>query len=192
MTETAENPTIALLERRRSVPPALLAGPGPSPAELSTILGIAARVPDHGKLAPWRFIVFEGDARERAGAAIAAIFSAENPEAPAARLEIERKRLSLAPTVVAVVSRAGPHAKIPEWEQLMSAGAATMNLVIAANALGYATSWLTEWYAYDARVGAALGLAASERIVGFVHLGRTSAEIEDRVRPVMDEVVTRF
>ena len=192
MTDTAENPTIALLQHRRSVPPTLLAGPGPDAAELDTILGIAARVPDHGKLAPWRFIVFEGAARERAGAAIAAIFAADNPDAPAPRLDIERKRLALAPTVVAVVSRAAPHAKIPEWEQLMSAGAASMNLVIAANALGFATSWLTEWYAYDARVGAALGLAPGERIVGFVHLGRATATVEDRVRPVLAELVSRF
>ena len=192
MTDTAENPVVALLQRRRSVPPALLAGPGPTPAELDTILGIAARVPDHGKLAPWRFVVFEGEARERAGAAIAAVFAADNPDAPSARLETERKRLVLAPLVVAVVSRAAAHVKIPEWEQLMSAGAATMNLVIAANALGFATAWLTEWYAYDARVGTALGLAPGERIVGFVHVGRATAAVEDRVRPVMAEIVSRF
>ena len=192
MTDTTDNPTIALLRRRRSVPPALLAGPGPSPADLDLILGLAARVPDHGKLAPWRFIVFEGEARDRAGAEIAAVFAADNPEAPPARLDAERKRLGLAPTVVAVVSRAATHVKIPEWEQLMSAGAATMNLVIAANALGFATSWLTEWYSYDARVGAALGLSPAERIVGFVHIGRATGAVEDRVRPVMAEIVSRF
>lgn len=190
MTET--DPTIALLRRRRSVPPMTMTGPGPTSEEMETILSLAARVPDHGKLAPWRFIVFEGEARARAGALIAEIFQRDNPDAPPNRIEIETKRLQHAPSVVAVVSRAAPHVKIPEWEQLMSAGAAAMNLVLAANALGFVTAWLTEWYSYDARVAAAFGLAPHEKLAGFVHIGRPTVAVEDRVRPVMAEIVSRF
>ena len=185
-------PTLALLRRRRSVPPMTMTGPGPTPDEMDTMLSLAARVPDHGKLAPWRFIVFEGEARARAGDLIAGVYGADNPEASADRLTIERKRLQHAPAVVAVVSRAAAHVKIPEWEQLMSAGAVTMNLVVAANALGFVTAWLTEWYSYDARVGAALGLAAHEKLAGFVHIGRPTTAVEDRIRPVMSDIVTRF
>jgi nitroreductase len=187
-----QDPTIALLRRRRSVPPLTMAGPGPTPEQLDAILALAARVPDHGKLAPWRFIVFEGEARARAGDAIAAVHARDNPEAKPERLELERKRLQHAPTVVAVVSRAAPHAKIPEWEQVLSAGAVAMNLVVAANALGFATAWLTEWYSYDARVAEALGLAPHEKFAGFVHIGRPTTAVEDRVRPVMAEIVTRY
>ncbi len=149
---------LQLLKTRRSVKPMELCGPGPTAAELDTLLTIAARVPDHGKLAPWRFIVFEGDARAAASDKIAAIFREQHAEATADQIEFERKRLARAPLVVAVVSRAGPHVKIPEWEQQLSAGAAAMSLVIAAHAMGYAASWITEWYAYDRRVLDALGL----------------------------------
>lgn len=185
-------PTVALLRRRRSVPPATMTGPGPTPDEMDTMLSLAARVPDHGKLAPWRFIVFEGEGRARAGDAIAAVHAGRDPAATPDRLALERRRLLQAPAVVAVVSRAAPHAKIPEWEQLMSAGAVAMNLVVAANALGFVTAWLTEWFSYDAQVAAALGLSPQERFAGFVHIGRPSAAVEDRVRPVMAEIVTRF
>ena len=186
------DPTIALLRRRRSVPPLTMAGPAPTPEQLDTILALAARVPDHGKLAPWRFIVFEGEGRARAGDAIAAVHARDNPDAEPDRIALERKRLQHAPVVVAVVSRAAPHAKIPEWEQVLSAGAVAMNLVVAANALGFATAWLTEWYSYDTRVAEALGLAPHEKFAGFVHIGRPTTVVEDRVRPAMAEIVTRY
>lgn len=189
---TSASDTIALQTRRRSVPPVQLAAPGPDAEQLQTLLTIAARVPDHGKLAPWRFIVFEGDGRDRAGEIIAAVHARREPEAKPERLALERRRLSLAPAVVAVVSRAAPHVKIPEWEQLMSAGAVAMNLVVAANALGFVTAWLTEWFSYDAEVAAALGLAPQERFAGFVHIGRPTVAVEDRVRPDLDAIVTRF
>ncbi len=146
---TASPDTISLQGRRRSVSPQALAAPSPTPTELETLLTIAARVPDHGKLAPWRFIVFEREGQARAGDILAEVYQAANPDTHPKRIELERKRLSFAPLVVAVVSRAAPHEKIPEWEQIMSAGAVCMNLVLAANAMGFATSWLTEWYAYD-------------------------------------------
>ena len=169
-----------------------LSGPGPSAAQIDTLLTVAARVPDHGKLAPWRFIVFEGEARRAAGDAIAAAFQSRYPGAKPEHVEAERNRLLRAPLVVAVVSRAGPHVKIPEWEQVLSAGAAAMNLVLAAHALGFAANWITEWYAYDRAVLDALGLAPHERIAGFVHIGTPPGPPEDRPRPALSEIVTRF
>jgi len=183
---------LSLLKTRRSIKPIALSAPGPTAAEIDTLLTVASRVPDHGKLTPWRFIVFEGDARLKAGEAIASIFEAERPDATADQIAFERNRLARAPLVIAVVSRAGVHAKIPEWEQIMSAGAATTSLVIAAHALGYAANWLTEWYAYDRRVLDALGLAPEERIAGFVHIGRSDKPPEDRPRPPLTEIVSRF
>ena len=145
----------------------------PSAAEIETLLTVASRVPDHGKLTPWRFIVFEGEARLAAGEAIARAFRAKYPDAKPEQVEFERTRLARAPLVIAVVSRAGPHVKIPEWEQVLSAGAAAMSLVLAAHALGYAASWITEWYAYDrARARCARARRENERIAGFVHIGR--------------------
>jgi nitroreductase len=186
------NETLSLLQTRRSVAPIALSAPGPSPAEFETLLGIASRVPDHGKLAPWRFIVFEGEARLQAGECIAAAFCADNPDAASDRIAIERKRLALAPVVVAVVSRAAPHVKIPEWEQVLSAGAVCENLIIASHAMGYAASWLTQWYAYDRRVTKKLGVLEHEKLAGFVHIGSAVARPEDRVRPVLGELITHF
>src|SRR5215472_12801128 len=183
---------IELLSTRSSCKAVALAAPGPSAAEIDKLLTIACRVPDHGKLTPWRFIVFEGDARLAAGAAIAAAFRAKNPDAKPEHVESERKRLAHAPLVIAVVSRAAPHVKIPEWEQVLSAGAAAMSLVLAAHALGYAASWITEWYAYDPAVLAALGLQDHERIAGFVHIGRPNGPPEDRPRPPLAAIATRF
>jgi nitroreductase len=183
---------LKLLTTRRSFKPIELAGPAPSAAELDTLLTVASRVPDHGKLTPWRFIVFEGDARAAAGDAIAAAFRAKYPYAKPEHVEAERERLKRAPLVVAVVSRAAPHVKIPEWEQVLSAGAAAMNLVLATHALGYGASWITEWYAYDRGVLDALGLAPHERIAGFIHIGRPPGVPEDRPRPPLSEIATRF
>src|SRR5919204_5079334 len=183
---------LQLLKTRRSIKPVELAGPGPSTAEIETLLTIASRVPDHGKLVPWRFIIFEGDARSAAGEAIAAAFCAKYPQAKPEHIEAERSRLARAPLVIAVVSRAAPHVKIPEWEQVLSAGAAAMNLVNAVYALGYAASWITEWYAYDRGVLAALGLAENERIARFVHIGRPARPPEERRRPTLAEIVTHY
>jgi nitroreductase len=183
---------LKLLTTRRSFKPVELTGPAPTAAEVDQLLTIASRVPDHGKLAPWRFIVFEGEARQKAGAAIAAAFKIKYPDAKPEQVDYERGRLTRAPLVVAVVSRAGPHVKIPEWEQVLSAGAAAMSLVLAAHALGYGASWITEWYAYDRSVLDALGLAAHERIAGFVHIGRPPGAPEDRPRPPLNEIATRF
>jgi nitroreductase len=183
---------LVLLKTRRSVKPMELTGPAPSPAEIDSLLAIAARVPDHGKLAPWRFIVFAGAARLAAGEKIAEAFRADRPDATPEQIDFERKRLARAPLVIAVVSRAGAHVKVPEWEQQLSAGASAMSLVIAAHAMGFAASWITEWYAYDARVLASLGLAPNERMAGFVHIGRPLKPPEDRERPKLADIVTHF
>ena len=183
---------VELLQTRRSIKPVELVGPPPSAAEIDTLLTIASRVPDHGKLVPWRFIVFEGEARLAAGDAIVAAFRAKYPQATGEQAAAERQRLARAPLVIAVVSRAAPHVKIPEWEQVLSAGAAAMNLVLAAHALGYGASWITEWYAYDRGVLDALGLAPHERIAGFIHIGRPPGRPEDRPRPPLDQIATRF
>ncbi len=183
---------LQLLKTRRSVKPMELSGPAPSEAEIASLLTIASRVPDHGKLTPWRFIVFEGDARLTAGQAIAEAFRANRPDGTPEQIEFERKRLARAPLVIAVVSRAGPHVKIPEWEQELSAGASAMSLVFAAHAMGYAANWITEWYSYDRRVLDALGLAPNERMAGFVHIGRPAKPPEDRDRPPLEEIVTRY
>jgi nitroreductase len=136
--------------------------------------------------------VFEGGGRDRAGRLALEIKLLDNPGLDEAGRQAELTRFSRSPLVVAVVSRAAAHAKIPEWEQVLSAGAAGMALVIAANALGYSTTWLTEWCAYDARFRAAIGLAEHERIAGFVHIGRPRQAPEDRPRPALADIVSHF
>jgi nitroreductase len=183
---------IELLKARRSVKPREMTGPGPSPAELETILTIGSRVPDHGKLTPWRFIVFEGDGRVRAGEVIAKVFARKNPDAAAADLEAEKRRLMDAPLVIGVVSFTRPHPKVPAWEQELSAGASAMNIVTAATALGYGANWLTGWFAFDRDVLEGFGLKPDEKLAGFIHIGTPSKPAEDRPRPALSDIVTRF
>ena len=186
------NPTLEFLQKRRSAKVVLLAAPGPTPAELETILTCAARVPDHKKLVPWRFVVFEGEARAALGEVLARAVAAEDPAASSVRLDAERGRLMRAPTVVCIVSRVVPNPAAPEIEQLMSCGAAGFSLCLAANALGYGTSWLTEWYSFNPSVAKALGLAANERIAGFVYIGTETERQPDRERPALADIVTRW
>src|SRR5260370_24845263 len=148
MKEPVVPDAIELLKLRRYVKPREMSEPGPSPAELETILTIGARVPDHGKLTPWRFIVFEGDARVRAGEVIAKVFARKNPQATAADIAVEKHRLTDAPLVIGVVSFTKPHPKVPPWEQELSAGASAMNMVTAATALGYGAGRLTAWFPF--------------------------------------------
>ena len=184
--------TIELLKTRRSMKPREMTGPGPSPAELETILTIGARVPDHGKLAPWRFIIFEGDARARASEVIAGVFAQKNPNASPADIEVEKRRLTDAPLVIGVVSFTRPHPKVPPWEQELSAGASAMNIVTAATALGYGACWLTGWFAFDRDVLDGFGLKPDEKLAGFIHIGKASKPSEDRPRPALSDIVTRF
>jgi len=183
---------LALLSRRRSVGPAYLTGPAPSREDIETLLRLASRVPDHGKLAPWRFLVFQGEGARRAGEIALEIKLADNLALDEAARAAELTRFSRSPLVIAVVSRAAPHKKIPEWEQVLSVGAASMALTVAANALGFASTWLTEWCAYDARFREAIGLSEHERIAGFIHIGRPRITAEDRPRPALADIVTYF
>ncbi|MEQ1669935.1 MAG: nitroreductase [Hyphomicrobium sp.] len=180
------------LKVRRSIKPDKLSGPGPTAAELTQILTAGSRVPDHKKLAPWRFIVFEGEARARAGEIFAEACVKEEKEPPShVRLDLERGRFLRAPMVIAVVSSLKP-GKAPEWEQVLSAGAACYNTCLAANALGFGTCWITEWIAYSPLVKAGLGLSEHERIAGFVYIGRASEKPDDRERPDLADIVSRF
>lgn len=184
--------TIDFLKIRRSVPPAMLAEPGPNSVQLETLLTIAARVPDHGKLQPWRFIVYEGPAREKASRIVFDAFLARHPDADEGARKKEARRFSLAPLVVCVVSKPGDHPKVPAWEQELSAAAACENLVIAATAMGFGASWLTGWHAYDGDVTPQLGVGPGEKVVGFVHIGTPTDTVPDRPRPDLDGIVARF
>jgi len=184
--------TLGLLLSRRSGSAKAMTGPGPSPEQLRTILAAGARAPDHGKLAPWRFILFEGAARARIGEFFAACINESEPDASEPRLETERGRFLRAPVVVGVVSRVRADVPIPEWEQLLSAGAVCQNMLIAAHAQGLVANWITEWYAYDARVKQHLGLAPNERMAGFIYIGTSAVPLEERVRPDLDSLITHF
>jgi nitroreductase len=187
------NPILDLLATRRSVKPDRLAAPGPSAAELDTILTIAARVPDHKKLVPWRFVVFEGEARAAVGEIFAEAARRESPEPPSdIRLAAERGRLMRSPTVVAVISRTVENPIAPEWEQILSCGAACYNMCLAANAIGYGTNWITDWVSYSAHVRDGLGLAANERIAGFVYIGTPLERSPERERPALADIVSRW
>jgi nitroreductase len=183
---------IDLLLTRRSSKPALLTEPGPSAEQLTTILRVAARVPDHKRLEPWRFILFEGEARAAFGRVLSDACAAEDSAPSQTRLEMEQARLMRSPTVVAVISRTVPNPAAPEWEQVLSCGAACMNLCLAANALGFGTSWITEWYAYSPGVRTALRLADNERVAGFIYIGTQKERQPDRDRPDLDRITTRW
>lgn len=180
------------LRTRRSVGIGFLKDPGPTPAELEEILQIGTRVPDHGKFAPWRLIVIEGDARLAAGERLAAIQKARRPDIDEASLEIERRQFLPAPVTIGVLLSPRPNPKSPEIEQLLSAGNVCFNLSHAAFALGFAASWTNRWYGFDIEAQQMLGAKGGERFVGFVHIGTATTVIEDRERPDLAKVVTRW
>lgn len=189
---TRDKDMIDFLLTRRSIHTRTMDGPGPTDADLRRILEAGMRVPDHGRLTPWRFIVIRGDARSKLGDRIAEIYRNRNPEAIDEQVEIERERLMRAPVVVAVVSRTVKEHKIPVWEQTLSSGAACQNLLVAALSMGYAAQWITEWYAYDPDFRAALGLAPDDQIAGYVYLGTESGKTEERARPNYDDIVSEW
>lgn len=200
---TAAEAMLGMLERRRSVDPDFLVAPGPDAGQLDRLLRIAARVPDHGMLEPWRFIVLEGAAREtvsaRIGAAYAAAletdmagFARDNPEKAERQRAKMPKVLARAPLVIVVVSRARADAPKPEVEQVLSVGAACMNLVVAATAMGFGANWLTGWPAYDARAHAILGIAPGEAVAGFIHIGTPARATPERRRPDLAAITARW
>jgi len=179
-----------LLLSRRSCPARAMTGPGPSKEQLSDILRAGARVPDHGKLAPWRFILFEGEGRERLADILVSVLAADgmNP----VQIDEWRGRVTAAPVIIGVVSGAQESIKIPVWEQELSAGAVCQNLLIAAHALGFVGNWLTEWYAYHPAVRQKIGLKSGERMAGFVYIGTPKEEVVERPRPDLSKIITRF
>lgn len=183
---------IDFLSQRKSAPIDLMGEPGPSDDEIATMIRIASRVPDHGRLAPWRFILYRGDARHEIGRRLADLAVRIEGPLPEARLEKERTRFSRAPLVVGIVSLAIDNPKIPQWEMFLSGGAAAMNLVIAANALGYGANWITNWYSDHEEGRALLGLKPGERVVGFVHIGTFAGEVPERPRPDPAKLVSDY
>lgn len=175
---------------RRSTPAFQMSEPGPDKGEIEEILRLGSRVPDHGKIAPWRFIVYRGDERIAIGKELLKLALEANPALSAEMTQVEQTRFTRAPVVVAVVSTAAPHFKIPEWEQIMSAGALCLNLSMAANAHGYAANWLTEWFAYDERAHPLLGIRTGEKVAGFIHIGSTTFPATERPRPPLSETVS--
>ncbi len=183
---------IDFLLTRRSVTARNLTEPGPSDEQLHQILRAAHRVPDHGKLGPWRFIILKGDSRAKFGEVLGAAFQKENPDAFDELIEVEKERFQRAPVVVAVTSRITPEHKIPEWEQTLSSGAACMNMLNAAHALGLAAQWITEWPAYNDDVAKALGVGEEERIAGFIYIGTAAQAPDERTRPEIGDIVTEW
>jgi nitroreductase len=181
-----------LLLSRRSCSAKTMTGLGPDAQQLRTILAAGARVPDHGKLAPWRFIVFEGEARDRMGDILAQCVSTTEREVTPERQAQERARFLRAPVVVGVISRVREGIAIPVWEQQLSAGAACQNMLIAAHALGFVACWITEWCAYNSCVLEKLGLKEGERIAGFIYIGKPAVALEERARPDLDMLITKF
>lgn len=183
---------LSLLRTRKSASAKAMTGPGPTPEQLAEILACAVRVPDHGKLAPWRFILWEGDARARFGDVMRARWQALHPEHGEQSMEYARGLFLRAPTILGVVSTAAEHPKIPVWEQQLSAGAVCMNILYAATALGIGCQWNTDWVVYDAEIAAAMGLGAHEKLAGLIYLGTPAAPYEERPRPDPQSLLTRW
>ena len=183
---------LELLETRRTIANVQLAAPGPSDAEIRRIVAVAARVPDHGKLTPWRFVLYRGAAAAELDARLAPLHAARFPDMPAEKAELERTRFQRVPLTIGVISRTQEHFKIPRWEQELSAGAACMNLLLAVHALGYAGQWLTGWCSYDAEAAAILGAKDGERFAGLIAVGTPTVPPVDRPRPAFEDVVTEW
>jgi nitroreductase len=183
---------LSLLQQRHSVPSRQLGEPAPDEASLRALLEAAIRVPDHGKLVPFRLIRLQGEAKLRFGERLAALAIRNNPDLSDAKLEKERLRYTFAPLVMVVVACLHAESKVPEIEQKLCAGNVAYNLLLGAYALGYGAQWLTGWAAYDREVAAMLGLAAHEHVVGFVHLGTPQIEVPDRDRPALTDLLTTW
>jgi nitroreductase len=190
MSQNAE--VIKYLNTRRSVPLPYLKEPGPSPQELDTILNIGTRVPDHAKLNPWRLVLFQGQARYDVGEKLAEIALAKNPDLSEDALKVERNQFLPAPLTIGVLSVPVQHPKVVEIEQLLSAGNVALNLVHGANACGYAAHWVTRWFAYDEEAARMLGAREGEQFVAFVHIGTPERRLEDKPKPDLNKLVTRW
>jgi nitroreductase len=184
--------TLALLATRRSGKPRDMIAPGPDAAQLREILDIAMRVPDHGKLNPWRFVIVPDDRREAFADLLQTAYRAEKPEAGRLELEAMAQFANQAPCLVAVLSTPAENSKIPRWEQELSAGAVCMAMLVAAHAQGFVGSWLTGWPSYNDQVRDSLGGGHRDRIAGFMFLGTPSRPLEERPRPAHEAVVSTW
>lgn len=182
----------ALLLRRSTQADMLGGGAGPDEKQLQDLLTIAARVPDHRRVVPFRFIVFKEEARARAGKILGKCYKEANPEASKDDVAREEKRFLRAPTIIAVVSKVDSQHKTPEWEQILTAGAVCENLLLASSSYGFAAQWLTEWYAYNRDVLQNFGLVDAEKIAGFIYIGEATKPPKERKRPVLDELISVF
>ncbi len=183
---------LSFLKTRKSASAKAMGPPGPNVDQLNEMLSIAVRVPDHGKLTPWRFVVFEGEARAKVGKALSARYAELNPAHGADTVAFMGGLLTRAPVVVAVISTAAPHVKIPVWEQQLSSAAVCFNLVLAAQALGFDAQWMTDWIAYDEGAKTIIGAKENEAISGFVYIGTSTVPLEDRPRPDPSTLVTHW
>ncbi len=186
------SPALSPLLTRYSVPSRQLGEPGPGSDQLRELLEAAIRVPDHGKLVPFRMILLEGNDKLQFGERLAALSLAKNPDLPDSKREKERTRYTYAPLVVIVVARVDVTSKVPEIEQKLSAGCVAYNLLLGAKALGYGAQWLTGWAAYDHDVAAMLHLSGNEHVIGFVHIGTPQIDVPDRDRPALDDLVSTW
>ena len=178
---------LSLLETRRSGKPRELVGPGPTAEEMERILTIAARVPDHGKLSPWRFVLVGEEQRDKFAELLRSALVDEEPEAPAMLIEKTSQFAHYAGQLVVLVAAPVQGHKIPVWEQELSCGTAGMNLLMAAHALGYVAGWVTGWQAYSPKVNAAF-CQPGERIAGFIFIGHPARDLEERPRPPLEGV----
>ncbi|KAB7628967.1 nitroreductase family protein [Stenotrophomonas rhizophila] len=176
-------PALHALDARRSVPAKQLGEPGPDPVTLMRMVSSAVRVPDHGKLVPYRFLRIAGDARHSLGAFLAQRAVQRDPQVSPAQLDKDRQRFSHAPLIITVIASPRPNPKVPEAEQLMTAGCVCFALLQAAQAFGFGAQWLTAWMAFDPAVHAHLGLAEGEQIAGFIHIGTPKTAVPERERP---------
>jgi len=190
---TARIMSLDFLNARRSTPSRALGEPGPSPAQLDELIAAAIRVPDHGKLTPWRLLLIRGDTRQKLGEALAQIHQRKEPGIADAQLIKDRERYTFAPVIIAVIARIdAAHPKIPAQEQLLSAGCVAYNLLLGAQALGFGAQWLTGWAAYDADAAALLGLGSGERVIAFVHIGTSREAMPERARPKVSDIVEEW
>ncbi len=181
--------SIELLNERLSVPSRQLGLPGPDAAALEAMLRAAIRVPDHGRLSPFRLLLVRDEARQALGAKLAGIHARNDADTPAAALDKDRNRFNAAPVIVVVIARTTAGHKVPLQEQMLSAGCVAYNVLLAAQALGYGAQWLTGWAAYDADVSAVLGLSGNENVIGFVHVGSVLQAASEHARPALEDVL---
>jgi nitroreductase len=183
---------LAKMESRRSVPMRAFEKTPIPPEHLTRILKIAARAPDHGRLAPWRFIVIENEARKACGERFDALYAERHPDREPSKAQMWTDYMMRAPVTIVVVSRPDKASRIPEWDQVLSAGAVGMTLIHAAAAHGYAAQWLLKWPGRDVEAAAILGVGPEEQVAGFIHLGLQTERPQDRLRPDLDDVVTHW